>query len=188
MELERERNWLANNQDRLAGELEAEKRRNAELEQQVDLSRSSPTKVEQDLVQALQPEIARGTISVYQSGEVLMISLISNLLFDSTQDQLKTGGAVALKRVGCVLKNFPEKEVSVAKYTANVVITGALQKKFPSNRELSDARAKSAAQVLREGGVSSHVLTLGHGDNNPVASNGTAAGRAKNRRVEIIVS
>ncbi|MBH0201544.1 MAG: hypothetical protein HP496_04390 [Nitrospira sp.] len=54
--LERERHWLANNQERLMAELEAAKRRNVELEQQVDgLSRNSLTKAKQDLTQARRP-------------------------------------------------------------------------------------------------------------------------------------
>jgi chemotaxis protein MotB len=113
-----------------------------------------------------------------ESGDALTINLASSLLFDSGQDQLKAGGTDALKRVGGVLKDFPEKQVHVAGYTDNVAIKGSLQKKFPSNKELSDARAESA---------SSNLSAAGHGDGNPVASNNTAAGRAKNRRVEVIV-
>ena len=92
-----------------------------------------------------------------------------------------------MKPVGGVLKDFPDKQVHVAGYTDNVAITGELQKKFPSNKELSDARANSAAQALRDGGVSTNLSAAGHGDSNPIASNNTAAGRAKNRRVEVIV-
>ena len=55
----------------------------------------------------------------------------------------------------------------MAGYTDNVAISGALQKKFPSNKELSDARANSAAQALRDGGVSSNLSAAGHGDSNP---------------------
>jgi chemotaxis protein MotB len=101
---------------------------------------------------------------------------------------LKSGGTDALKRVGSVLKDFPDKQVHVAGYTDNVAIKGALQKKFPSNKELSDARANSAAQALRNGGVSTNLSAAGHGNSNPIASNNTDVGRAKNRRVEIIVS
>ena len=84
--------------------------------------------------------------------------------------------------MGGVLTDFPDKQIHVAGYTDNVAIAGELQKKFPSNKELSDARANSAAQALRNGGVSSNLSAAGHGD-----SNNTADGRAKNRRVEVIV-
>lgn len=144
---------------------------------------------EKDLLRALQPEISKGTVSVRQSGNTLTINLASGLLFDSGQDQLKAGGTDALKRVGNVLKDFPGKQINVAGYTDNVAIKkGALQKKFPSNKELSDARANSAAQALRDGGVSSNLSTEGHGDSNPIAGNNSAAGRAKNRRVEVRVT
>ena len=193
---------------KLAADLAASRQRNADLERriadiekqladcearlaglrgQLDQSKDSLAKAEKDLLKALQPEIAKRTVSVQQSGDALTINLASSLLFDSGQDQLKTGGTDALKRVGGVLKDFPEKQVHVAGYTDNVAIKGPLQKKFPSNKELSDARANSAAQALRDGGVSSNLSAAGHGDSNPVANNNTAAGRAKNRRVEVIV-
>lgn len=186
---------------KLAADLAASQQRIADLEKQLadcearlaglrgqlDQSKDSLAKAEKDLLKALQPEIAKGTVSVHQSGDALTINLASSLLFDSGQDQLKAGGTDALKRVGGVLKDFPEKQVHVAGYTDNVAIKGPLQKKFPSNKELSDARANSAAQALRDGGVSSNLSAAGHADSNPVASNNTAAGRAKNRRVEVIV-
>jgi outer membrane protein OmpA-like peptidoglycan-associated protein len=53
---------------------------------------------------------------------------------------------------------------------------------------LSDAHANSAAQALRDGGVSVNLWADGYGDSNPIASNATATGRAKNRRVEISVA
>lgn len=146
----------------------------------------SLAKAEKDLVKALQPEISKGTVSVHQTGNALTINLASGLLFESGQDQLKAGGADALSRVGGVLKDFPEKQVHVAGYADNVPIKGALQKKYPSNKELSDARANSAAQALRDGGVAS-LTAAGHGESDPIASNNTATGRAKNRRVEVVV-
>ena len=147
---------------------------------------SSLAKAEKDLLKALQPEIAKGTVAVHQTGNALTINLASGLLFESGQDQLKPGGADALNRVGGVLKDFPEKQVHVAGYADNVPIKGALQKKYPSNKELSDARANSAAQALRVGGVAS-LTAAGHGESDPIASNSTATGRAKNRRVEVVV-
>lgn len=173
--------------DKLAAELAAAKQRIAELEAQLNQSKGDLAKAEKDLLKALRPEIARGTVSVSHAGDALTINLASSLLFDSGQDQLKAGGTDALKRVGNVLKDFPEKSVHVAGYTDNVAIKSALKKKYPTNKELSDARAHSAEQALRDGGVSGNLSAEGHGDSNPVASNKTADGRAKNRRVEVIV-
>lgn len=172
--------------DRIAAELAAANQRIADLEGALSQSKGSLAQAERDLIKALKPEISKGTVSVNQAGDALTINLASSLLFDSGQDQLKAGGADALQRVGGVLKDFPEKEVHVAGYTDNVPIKGALKNKYPSNQELSDARADSAAHALREGGVSS-LTAAGHGESNPVASNNTAAGRAKNRRVEVVV-
>lgn len=162
--------------------------READLRSQLDQRKGNLAKAEKDLLKALQPEISKGTVSVHQSGETLTINLVSGLLFGSGQDHLKAGGTDALKRVGSVLKDFPEKQVHVAGYTDNVAISGALQKKFPSNKELSDARANNAAQALRDGGVSSNLSAAGHGDSNPIAGNNTATGRAKNRRVEVRIT
>jgi chemotaxis protein MotB len=114
--------------------------------------------------------------------------LVSSLLFDSGKADMKADATDTLKRVGTVLKDFPDKQVHVAGYTDNVVIKGGLKKKFHSNKELSDARANTAAQALRDGGVSANLLAAGHGDSNPIASNTTATGRAKNRRIEIMVT
>ncbi|MBL8036159.1 OmpA family protein [Nitrospira sp. CMX1] len=170
----------------LESQLAVAKKRIAELEGQLGESKGSLAQAERDLLKALRPEISKGTVSVNQAGDALTINLASSLLFDSGQGQLKAAGADALKRVGNVLKDFPEKSVHVAGYTDNVAIKGALAKKFPSNKELSDARADSAAQALRDGGVA-NLTAAGHGENDPVASNNTAAGRAKNRRVEVVV-
>ena len=176
--------------DRLAAESEAQlaaaRQRIADLEGQLGESKGSLAQAERNLLKALQPEISKGTVSVNQTGDALTINLASSLLFDSGQDQLKAGGADALQRVGGVLKDFPEKQVHVAGYTDKVPIKGALLKKYPSNKELSDARANGAAQSLRDGGVA-NLTAAGHGETDPIASNNTAAGRAKNRRVEVVV-
>lgn len=190
--------------DRLAAELEAQlaaaRQRNSDLEAQLadrdkelsglrgDLSAETAKlqEAQRGLIRALRPEIAKGDITVNLNSEHLLINLASSYLFGSGEDQLKPAGADALQRVGGVLKDFPEKQVHVAGYTDNVPIKGALQKKYPSNKELSDARANGAAQALQDGGVA-NLTAAGHGESDPIASNKTAEGRAKNRRVEVIV-
>jgi chemotaxis protein MotB len=159
----------------------------ASLSSQLDQD-SSVASAENDLLKALQTEISHGTVLVQQSGNALTINLASSLLFDSGQAHMKADATDTLKRVGTVLKDFPDKQVHGAGYTDNVAIRGGLKKKFPTNKELSDARANAAAQALRDGGVSANLLAAGHGDSNPIASNTTATGRAMNRRIEIMVT
>jgi len=190
--------------DRLAAELEAQlaaaRQRNSDLEAQLadrdkklsglrgDLSAEMAKlkQAERGLIRALKPQIDEKNITVDLNNERLLINLASAYLFGSGEDQLKPAGADALQRVGAVLKEFPEKQVHVAGYTDNVPIKGALQKKYPSNKELSDARANGAAQALQGGGVA-NLTAAGHGESDPIASNKTAEGRAKNRRVEVII-
>ncbi|MCP9440043.1 MAG: OmpA family protein [Nitrospira sp.] len=145
-------------------------------------------KVEKDLLRALQPEIARGTVSVVPSNDGLTINLNSTLLFAPGQDRLQADGEETLKRVGTVLKDFPERQIRVVGHTDATPIRGALQKKFSSNKELSDARARNAVEALQKGGFRGAVSAEGRGDSTPIATNDTPQGRAQNRRIEVLVS
>jgi chemotaxis protein MotB len=187
--------------DKLAADLAEAKQRNAELERQLadrdkelaglrsELS-TEMTKLKEAqrrLIPALRPQIEKGDITVDLNNERLLINLASSYLFGSGQDELKPAGADALKHVGAVLKDFPEYKVAVDGHTDNVPIQGALQKRFPTNKELSQSRAASAAMALTKGGLRT-VMTHGYADTRPVESNMTASGRAKNRRVEVRVT
>ena len=139
------------------------------------------------LIRALRPEIEKGDIMVDLNNERLLINLASSYLFDSGQDELKQAGADALTRVGAVLKDYPEYKVAVDGHTDNVAIRGELKKKFPTNKELSESRATNAAKALEAGGLGAPAIH-GYADSKPVEPNTTAAGRAKNRRVEVRVT
>jgi chemotaxis protein MotB len=109
-------------------------------------------------------------------------------LFDSGEPALKPGGADVLNRIGGVLTQYPDRSIHVAGHTDNVPIKGRLAKKFPTNAELSQARAEIARRALTEGGMPAEkIVAKGHADSRPIASNTTADGRQKNRRVEIVV-
>ncbi|MBK9947112.1 MAG: OmpA family protein [Nitrospira sp.] len=192
---------LQSERDRLAAELAAAKQRMADLEAQLadrdkdlsglrgDLSAEMAKlkQAERGLIRALKPQIDEKNITVDLNNERLLINLASGYLFGSGEDQLKPGGADALKQVGSILKDFPEYQVHVEGHTDNRPILGALKKKFPSNKELSEARAANAAQALADGGFSG-AHSMGVADTKPVMSNATNEGRAKNRRVEISVT
>ena len=173
----------------------------AELERQLaerdkelaDLRRALSTEEQQlkeaqrGVIRALRPEIEKGDITVDLNNERLLINLASGYLYGSGQDELKPAGADALKRVGAVLKDYPEYKVAVEGHTDNRPIRGNLKKKFPTNKELSEARAANAAKALTEGGLGA-ATTTGYADTKPIESNSTDAGRAKNRRVEVRVT
>ena len=187
--------------EKLAADLAAAQQRTAELENQLadrdrqlaglrgDLSAEMAKlkEAQRGLVRALRPQIEKGNIMVDLNNERLLINLASGYLFGSGEDQLKTAGADALKQVGSILKDFPEYKVSVDGHTDNRQIRSDLKKKYPSNKELSEARAANAALALGAGGLSA-VTTHGYADTRPVMPNSTDTGRAKNRRVEVRVT
>ncbi|MDP1768842.1 MAG: OmpA family protein [Nitrospirota bacterium] len=187
--------------EKLAAELAAAKQRTADLEKQLadrdkelaglrgDLSAEMAKlkEAQRGLIKALRPQINKGNITVDLNNERLLISLASGYLFGSGEDQLQAAGANALKQVGAILKDYPEYKVAVDGHTDNRPIRSALKKKFPTNMELSEARAANAAKALGEGGLSA-VTTHGYADTKPEAPNTTDAGRAKNRRVEVRVT
>lgn len=187
--------------DRLDAELAAANRRIAELEGQLgerdkdlaglrgDLSAEMAKlkEAQRGLIRALGPQIKKGDITIDLNDERLLINLASSYLFASGRDQLKPAGVDALKQVGGILKDYPEYNVAVDGHTDNVPIRGALKNKFPTNMELSEARAANAAKALEEGGLAS-AATHGYADTKPKAPNSTEAGRAKNRRVEVSVT
>ncbi len=191
----------AGDKDKLAAELAAANQRVADLERQLadrdkelaglrgDLSAEMAKlkEAQRGLIKALRPQIEKGTIMVDLNNERLLINLASSYLFGSGEDQLKPAGADALKQVGAILKDFPEYKVAVDGHTDNQPIRTSLKKKFPTNKELSEARAANAAGALSEGGLS-NATTTGYADSKPVEPNTTAAGRAKNRRVEVRVT
>ncbi|MFI5247495.1 MAG: OmpA family protein, partial [Nitrospirales bacterium] len=191
----------AGDKDKQAAELAAAKQRVADLEGQLadrdkalaglrgDLSTEMAKlkEAQRGLVRALRPQIEKGDITVDLNNERLLINLASSYLFGTGEDQLKPGGIDALKQVGAILKDFPEYKVAVDGYTDNRPIRSALKKKFPTNKELSEARSANAAKALAEGGLTS-ATTAGYADAKPVAPNTTEAGRAKNRRVEVAVT
>ena len=188
--------------DKLAAELGASNQRLAELQKQLadrdkelaglrgELSAEMAklTVAQRGLIRALRPEIEQGNITVDLNNERLRINLTSSMLFGSGEDQLKPAGVDALKRVGAVLKEYPEYKVAVDGHTDNRPIRSTLKKRFPTNKELSTARATSGVTALESGGMSASLITsAGYADRKPVAPNTTDEGRQKNRRVEVLV-
>ena len=78
--------------------------------------------------------------------------------------------------------------IAVEGYTDDRPISASLSKRYPSNWELAGARAAQVVRLFASGGIDAERLTaVSRGDTHPVADNGTAEGRARNRRIEFLV-
>jgi len=122
--------------------------------------------------------------SVQRRGLVVRV-LTDKLLFDSGQASLKPAGLPLLAEVANLLNIDRSEPIVVEGYTDNVPISTP---QFPSNWELSTARATTVVQYLITRGVDTNRLgAAGYADLHPLASNATAAGRQVNRRVEIVL-
>ncbi len=153
----------------------------ADLRKQIDaleqqktqlLTASQQTLSQYDsLVRNLTEEVKKGELQVRQYKDMLTVDVAEQLFFDSGKANLKDTGKAVLKKVGEALKGYEDKVIRIVGHTDNVPISKAAQKVFPSNWELSVARATTVVRYLQEVG--------------PIAENETPDGRKKNRRIEI---
>lgn len=115
----------------------------------------------------------------------MVVELAENILFDSGRSDLKKEGQEALAQVAAVLASIENRDFQVAGHTDNIPIKSA---RFPSNWELSTARAVVVTKWLTEKGLDANrVSAAGYADTQPVAPNDAPDGRQQNRRIEIVL-
>ncbi len=138
----------------------------------------------------MKDEIAKGDIRLSQSGGRLRVDLVDKILFDSGEAVISKRGEGVLSRVGAVLAAMEDKQIQVSGHTDSNPISEKLAPQFPTNWELSVSRAVNVVRFLEEkASVPAKNLTAtGYGQYHPIASNKTAAGRARNRRIEILLT
>jgi chemotaxis protein MotB len=140
------------------------------------------------LVKSLSSEVQKGQLQVKQYQNMLSVDLAEQIFFDSGRATLKPGGKEVLKKVGEALKGYQNKVIRVVGYTDNVPVAKSLQGTYPTNWELSVARATNVVRFLQDTGVPpERLVASGRGEYAPVASNDTPEGRQKNRRIEIML-
>jgi len=140
------------------------------------------------LVKDLSGEVQKGELQVKQYKNMLSVELAEQIFFDSGRATLKTGGKAVLKKVGEALKGYEDKIIRVVGHTDNKPVAKSLQGTFPSNWELSVARATTVVRFLQEVGVPpERMVASGRAEYEPVAPNDTPEGRQKNRRIEIML-
>jgi len=143
----------------------------------------------ENLLENMKSEIEKGKITITQLRGKLKVNMLDEILFDSGETTIKPQGIEVLKRVGSILLNVKDKAINIEGHTDNVPIGAELRKKYPTNWELSVVRATNVARYLQEkSGINPILLSAtGYGEYKPVASNETEEGKAKNRRIEIVL-
>ena len=135
------------------------------------------------LVRNLTEEVKKGELQVRQYKDMLTVDVAEQLFFDSGRADLKDTGKAVLKKVGEALKGYEDKVIRIVGHTDNVPIK---TKTFPSNWELSAARATTVVRYLQEVGIPpERMVASGRAEYQPLAENDTPEGRKKNRRIEI---
>lgn len=119
----------------------------------------------------------------------LTVNILDRVLFDSGQAELKPEGEAVLSQLAGVLTQHTNRQIYVIGHTDNVPIRAGPHSRYTSNWELSTARATAAVRHLTEkAGVNPRMLAaVGYGEHHPVAPNETAEGRARNRRIAIVI-
>ena len=176
--LEDERTRLSSERDQLQQTV---------AEKEAELARLKATY--EDIEQKLKSEIADGEIRLSQAAGRIQVDLVDKILFESGEASLSERGAEVLARLGTVLAKVEGRSIFVSGHTDDAPPSQRLAATFPTNWELSVARAVNVVRFLGEkGGVpSGRLVAAGHSDTRPVASNATPKGRARNRRIEILL-
>ncbi len=130
----------------------------------------------------LQGSFANGSINVINTGNELIVRMPEAILFAFDSDAVRAVLRSDLQVLATSLNKYPASTVRVVGHTDNVG-TAAY------NQDLSERRAANVGAILVSSGVTrSRVVTIGQGESQPIASNLNDAGRAQNRRVDIIIT
>lgn len=149
----------------------------AQMQEQENRNSEAINKNAQDI-----PDIKVQMVKDRNDLDAIKLVLGDAILFQTGKANLSQAADAALSRVAYNLKQFPDTDVTVVGFTDN---TGSVQ----LNKNLSEQRAESVVKYLESQGVpASRLKAVGMGEDNPIASNATAAGRAQNRRVEIYIT
>lgn len=191
-ELEAKQKALAAEQDRLnklKKDLEASSSRLAELEKMIDSQEASMRKLKESLSKALNAFEGKGLTVEQRNGKVY-VSMENKLLFDSGSWIVGAEGKKAVKALGDVLGQNPEISVLIEGHTDNDKITGTIGGGVENNWDLSTKRATAIVNILVENKAidKKNLTAAGRGEFAPLMLNETAEGKAKNRRIEIILT
>jgi chemotaxis protein MotB len=191
-QLEAKEKTLATEQDRLnklKSELESSSKRLAELESYIAAKEASMKKLKETLSKSLKAFEGKGLTIEQRNGKVY-VSMENKLLFQTGSWAVNDEGKKAVVLVGKVLSDNPDISVLIEGHTDNDKILGSIGGGIENNWDLSTKRATAIVTILSENkGINKQNLTAaGRGEFAPLMSNESAEGKAKNRRIEIVLT
>lgn len=171
-------------------ELKAE---NSKLNDDVsELQRMEEKKVKEvsgtyeQLLADMKNEIAKGEVTISELQGKVTVNMEAAILFGSGRADVKPEGVAILNKMVETLKNVTDKAIRIEGHTDVVQIAGGLSRTFPTNWELSAARAINVTKFLQQQGIDPRNLSAAaFAEHKPVADNSTKEGRGRNRRIEI---
>ncbi len=168
----------------IKADLSASQAELAELRQQRAETERRLTAFRQ-VTERLQKMIDTGKLTVLIRNGRMIVKLPAEVLFSSGKAELSPAGEGPLAAVASVLKEFNDRKWMIAGHTDSLPVSESSHK---SNRELSTARALTVTEFLVKSGMKPNTLvSAGYAEFDPVAPNGSAAGRRENRRIEIVL-
>ncbi len=167
--------------------LELEARESVIEEQKTVISELDDTK--QKIESSMKEQIEAQEIKIEEIEGKLKVTFVDKILFDTGSVEINQRGKEVLLTIAGSLKENENQNIVVEGHTDNVPIGMVLRDRFPTNWELSAARATAVVRFLQDnGGLKPERLTAsGYSYYRPVASNDTEEGRSQNRRIEIIL-
>lgn len=170
---------------KLNDQLAAMQKQVEDLEQQKMAVTQTAKSLEDEMRMAMESKDV--TISKLQGR--LTVSILDRVMFDSGAAELNPAGEAVMRKMAAFMASHPTLKIHVIGHTDNIPIRPEARSRFASNWELSSSRALAAVHFLTEhaGMDARRVGAVGYGEFRPVADNSTAEGRAKNRRIEIVI-
>ena len=157
----------------------------AQLESQINQMKAAYDAILSDL----KTQIQNKEVTISKLEQKLSITFVDRILFPFGKATITPEGKKVLAKVGSILKNVKRKQIRVIGHTDNRPILPQYRYKFPSNWELSAARAAAVVRFFQEevGLDPRNMEAVGRSFYEPVGSNETEEGRAQNRRVNIVI-
>jgi chemotaxis protein MotB len=166
---------------RLSGELR-------ETAAQKDAAQAELDRARTELARTLASEIKQGEVVLRLRGGDLIVDVADKVLFDTGKAEVSTHGQAVLRQVAASIIHMPKRLFQVSGHTDAARVKSAdVRERFPTNWELSTARATNVVRFLEEKCAipGKRLVAAGYADHQPVASNATEQGKQRNRRIEI---